>query len=107
MYFLTGRKLQRAVSTRLLREWVSEESGIPLWLVEESYDAVGDLIGRVEGSEGGKVIMSGSHIDSQLPGGRYDGALGIIAAGISCGGDDDEPARTPRRRSQAATCRTS
>src|SRR5690606_17393665 len=28
----------------------------------------------------GKVIASGSHIDSQLPGGRYAGALGIIAA---------------------------
>jgi allantoate deiminase len=26
------------------------------------------------------VIASGSHIDSQTPGGRYDGALGVIAA---------------------------
>ena len=43
LYFLTGRKLQRAVSTRFLREWVSAESGVPLWLVEACYDAVGDL----------------------------------------------------------------
>jgi allantoate deiminase len=26
------------------------------------------------------VVASGSHIDSQLPGGRFDGALGVIAA---------------------------
>ena len=26
------------------------------------------------------MIASGSHIDSQTPGGRYDGALGVIAA---------------------------
>lgn len=43
LYFLTGRKVKRAVTTRLLREWIAEEAQIPLWLVEESYDAVGDL----------------------------------------------------------------
>jgi DNA ligase-1 len=43
LYFLSGRKIKRAVNTTLLRTWVSEESGLPLWLVEESYHAVGDL----------------------------------------------------------------
>jgi DNA ligase-1 len=43
LYFLTGRKIKRAVKTRLLREWVALESGLPSWLVDESYDAVGDL----------------------------------------------------------------
>ncbi|QDV05628.1 putative ATP-dependent DNA ligase YkoU [Planctomycetes bacterium Poly30] len=42
-HLLLGRKGRRAVNTRLLREWASEISGHPLWLVEESYDAVGDL----------------------------------------------------------------
>ena len=42
-HLLLGRKGRRAVNTRLLREWAAEESGHPLWLVEESYDAVGDL----------------------------------------------------------------
>lgn len=42
-HLLLGRKGRRAVSTRLLRVWTSEVSGHPLWLVEESYDAVGDL----------------------------------------------------------------
>lgn len=66
------------------REWIEAQALVERWAREAGmatrYDAVGDLYGRVEGSEGGKVILSGSHIDSQLPGGRYDGALGVIAA---------------------------
>ncbi|MGK0480970.1 MAG: DNA ligase-1 [Planctomycetota bacterium] len=42
-HILLGRKGRRTVNTRLLREWAAEISGHPLWLVEESYDAVGDL----------------------------------------------------------------
>jgi DNA ligase-1 len=43
LFFLIGRKLKRAVTTRLLREWAAQEAQIPLWLLEECYDAVGDL----------------------------------------------------------------
>lgn len=43
LYFLTGGRLKRLVNTRLLREWIAGEADLPLWLVEESYDAVGDL----------------------------------------------------------------
>jgi hypothetical protein len=43
IYFLTGRKIKRAIPTRLLRDWVAAEANLPLWLVEECYDAVGDL----------------------------------------------------------------
>lgn len=43
LWFLSGRRAKRAVSTRLLREWVAEETGLPLWLVEASYAEVGDL----------------------------------------------------------------
>jgi len=43
LYFLSGRKLNRSVSTTPLRLWVSEETGLPLWLIEECYDTVGDL----------------------------------------------------------------
>ena len=41
--FLIGRRQRRALSGRQLRDWVSEETGLPLWLVEESYSAVGDI----------------------------------------------------------------
>jgi DNA ligase-1 len=43
LFFLTGRKLPRAVNTRLMREAVSAATGLPPWLVEECYDVVGDL----------------------------------------------------------------
>jgi DNA ligase-1 len=43
LYFLTGRRLGRAISTTNLRQWVADFTGLPLWLVEESYHAVGDL----------------------------------------------------------------
>ncbi|MEO0468566.1 MAG: ATP-dependent DNA ligase [Bacteroidota bacterium] len=39
----SGKRPRRAVKTSLMREWAAEESGIPLWLLEESYHIVGDL----------------------------------------------------------------
>lgn len=42
-YFLTGRRLKRLVSTRMLREWAAEVSKLPSWLFEECYQTVGDL----------------------------------------------------------------
>jgi allantoate deiminase len=65
-------------------EWVAAQALVEQWCRDVGLttrrDAVGDVWGRVEGTEGGKAIVSGSHIDSQLPGGRYDGALGVISA---------------------------
>jgi N-carbamoyl-L-amino-acid hydrolase len=43
-------------------------------------DGAGNLFGRLEGTEGGKVVMAGSHIDTVLNGGRFDGAAGTLAA---------------------------
>jgi len=43
MALFTGRRPRRLVKTSLLREWASEMTEIPLWLVEESYHIVGDL----------------------------------------------------------------
>ena len=40
---LSGRRPRRGVKSTLLREWAAELSGIPLWLLEESYHVVGDL----------------------------------------------------------------
>ncbi|MGE7913598.1 Zn-dependent hydrolase [Lysinibacillus xylanilyticus] len=41
-------------------------------------DAVGNLIGTF--GEGNETIMLGSHIDTVPEGGKYDGALGVLAA---------------------------
>lgn len=43
LFFLTGQKLKRAVSSPQLRHWSAEEAGLPAWLFEECYEAVGDL----------------------------------------------------------------
>ncbi|MEM7481452.1 MAG: ATP-dependent DNA ligase [Acidobacteriota bacterium] len=43
VHFLSGNRPKRLVKTRLLREWVSAETGTPEWLLEECYEAVGDL----------------------------------------------------------------
>ena len=42
-WFLTGHRPRQAVPSRRLHTWAAEAAGLPLWLFEESYDAVGDL----------------------------------------------------------------
>lgn len=68
-------------------EWIGATQCFSSWYSEAGltvhHDAVGNVWGRLEGSHGGKSIVSGSHIDSQINGGRYDGALGAISAFIA------------------------
>jgi DNA ligase 1 len=42
-YFLAGGKPRQTAPTALLRQLACQEAGIPEWLFEESYQAVGDL----------------------------------------------------------------
>lgn len=68
-------------------EWVEATEQYAKWCeeagLEARQDAVGNVWGILRGSEPGKSIASGSHIDSQAPGGRYDGALGALSAMIA------------------------
>jgi len=43
IFFMTGRKLGKSVSSRLLRDLVAETADLPPWLVEQSFRVVGDL----------------------------------------------------------------
>lgn len=43
VYFLVGRRPRQAVAPRKLAAWAAQLSGIPDWLFDESYNAVGDL----------------------------------------------------------------
>ena len=43
VYFLSGQKVKRLIQTRKLCTWAGEAAGIPDWLFNESYEAVGDL----------------------------------------------------------------
>jgi allantoate deiminase len=44
------------------------------------FDTVGNLYGRIEGIQEKQVILTGSHIDTVVNGGKYDGAYGVIAS---------------------------
>jgi len=49
--------------------------------LEVKVDAVGNIFGRLEGTETRKgTVMSGSHLDSVINGGQFDGALGVFGA---------------------------
>lgn len=47
LHLLAGGKIagakQRIANTRELREWIAAEAQLPDWLVDDSYDQVGDL----------------------------------------------------------------
>ncbi|MBL0927317.1 MAG: ATP-dependent DNA ligase, partial [Phycisphaerales bacterium] len=43
LYLLSGRRLSRVVNSAELRAWAAEETGLPAWLIEDCYEAVGDL----------------------------------------------------------------
>ena len=48
--------------------------------LETRLDAVGNLFGRWAGAEDGPRVLTGSHVDTTLNAGRYDGVLGVLGA---------------------------
>ena len=73
--FLSPGSLRALAS---VRRWM-EDAGLRTWL-----DSVGNLHGRLE-QEGeyrddARVLLLGSHIDTVVDGGAYDGTLGIVSA---------------------------
>lgn len=62
------------LAMRQVRAWM-EEAGMATRV-----DAVGNVVGRYEGSTpGAPCIMLGSHIDTVVDAGRFDGNLGVLA----------------------------
>ncbi len=58
------------------REWLKkriESAGLTL-----RQDGAGNIFGRLEGK--GKTIMAGSHIDTVINGGMFDGSIGVLSA---------------------------
>jgi allantoate deiminase len=59
----------------LVATWLRQEG------LEVSWDACGNLYGRLAGGDpAAGEIWSGSHLDTVPNGGRFDGALGVLAA---------------------------
>jgi acetylornithine deacetylase/succinyl-diaminopimelate desuccinylase-like protein len=71
---VAGGDAERA-ACELVAQWL-EESGL-----EVERDVFGNVIGRLRGGEPElPEVWAGSHVDSVPAGGRYDGALGVVAA---------------------------
>ncbi|WP_300401437.1 allantoate amidohydrolase [uncultured Nocardioides sp.] len=74
----------------LRQPWTSPEAELRAWFVEQcearglrvERDGLGDLVGwwEPEGTDPSDRILTGSHLDSVLEGGAYDGPLGVVSA---------------------------
>ncbi len=56
--FLTGRRPKRLISRPQLKRWATEAAGLPTWLFESCYEAVGDLADS-DGFPVGKCVDPG------------------------------------------------
>ena len=63
--------LEDRTAKKIMREWI-EELGL-----EYREDAIGNVYGRLPGTEPG-TVLTGSHLDTVKNGGKYDGALGVV-----------------------------
>ncbi|CAI0401476.1 unnamed protein product [Linum tenue] len=62
-------------AANLIRQWM-EDAGLTTWI-----DAMGNVHGRVDGSiRGAEALLIGSHLDTVIDAGIFDGSLGIISA---------------------------
>ncbi|MER1984970.1 MAG: M20 family metallo-hydrolase [Solibacillus sp.] len=70
LYSDTWQQAQKALQQKM------ERAGLTPYA-----DQVGNLFGRVEGTEQPQqVVLTGSHVDTVIQGGKYDGAYGVLAS---------------------------
>ena len=69
--FLSPASLRALAATR---RWM-QDAGMKTWL-----DSVGNLHGLLSGGADQPTLLLGSHIDTVIDGGAYDGTLGIVTA---------------------------
>ncbi len=62
-----------AAARRLMATWAAELG------LQASTDAIGNLFLRRPGREDAAAVLTGSHLDSQPTGGKFDGAYGVLA----------------------------
>ncbi|MCA9883965.1 MAG: Zn-dependent hydrolase [Anaerolineae bacterium] len=60
------------------RNWLKER--IEAAGLVYNQDTAGNQFGRLIGADDSRVILTGSHLDSVPDGGRFDGALGVVAS---------------------------
>ena len=71
------RRLALSEEDRQGRDWlVGQMQALGL---DVKIDAIGNIVGILKGREDGPAVIMGSHIDTVGTGGRFDGALGVVA----------------------------
>src|SRR5215212_506688 len=78
-------RLTRRYGTLALRD---ANAAVAEWMraagMNVRQDVIGNLIGRYEADHSGtKTLLLGSHLDSVIDAGRYDGPLGVLVA-LAC-----------------------
>lgn len=88
------RRMALSDEDRRGRDWlVAELQGLGLTV---RIDAIGNIVGILPGREEGPAVIIGSHIDTVGTGGRFDGALGVVA-GVEILATLREAGLAPRR----------
>ena len=72
---------QHRAAGELIAGWMREAG------MDAHFDAIGNVVGRyVAADPGAPVVVTGSHMDTVVDAGRYDGIFGILSP-IACVGD--------------------
>jgi beta-ureidopropionase / N-carbamoyl-L-amino-acid hydrolase len=71
------RRLALSDEDRQGRDWLIGE--LQALRLDIRVDAIGNIVGILKGQQEGPAVILGSHIDSVGTGGRFDGALGVVA----------------------------
>jgi len=89
--------------------WVQAREQLAEWMraagLEVRTDTVGNLFGRLRGtSDDDHTILTGSHIDTVKFGGKFDGALGVLAGLIALQTLSDQAGKPLRSLEVVALC---
>jgi len=96
-YFLTGRKLKRLVGTRDLTGAALAASGIPAWLFEASYAAVGDLAETIALLLPPPTRADDRSLAAWIEDTLSDGRCGVVACSARFGSSTPRGATRPSR----------
>ena len=88
--------------------WEQARGQVAEWMraagLEVQGDAVGNLFGRLRGRDVSRTILTGSHLDTVPLGGKFDGALGILAGLVALRGLLEQAGQPRRSLEVAALC---
>lgn len=88
------RRLALSDQDKQGRDWLVRQ--LEALNLDVRIDAIGNIVGILKGQEAGPAVIMGSHIDTVGTGGRFDGALGVVA-GVEVLAALRDAGLTPRR----------